>query len=131
MPIQYEVSVDGRFVRATAIGKLTTEEIHEFIRAIANDHRIKPGFWELFDVRKILESEVKAESFAKIRHLVMDNPKRLPGSRLAIVTGSGSSFDKARKYEAIASPDVENVIVFNDMDTAETWLGVTDIEMEP
>ena len=131
MPVQYEVSADGKFVRATATGEITPEEIHEFIQAIARDDRVKPGFRELFDVSHISASKVEKESFARIRQLVLQNPKRLPGSHLAIVVGSGSSFDKAREYERIASPGVENVIVFNDLHTAEVWLGVTDVETVP
>jgi hypothetical protein len=131
MPVRYEVSADGKFVRATATGELKVEEIHGFIKAVAEDDRIKPGFLELFDVRRISASQVKPESFARIRQLVMDNPKRLPGSQLAIVVATGSSYDKARQYEAAASPDVENVIVFNDMATAEVWLGIPDMKTEP
>ena len=130
MPVRYEVSADGEFVRATATGELTPTEIHRFIQATAQDARIKPGFRELFDVRHISRSQVTPESLVGISQLVMNNPKRLPGSRLAIVAGSGSSFNKARKYEAIASPSVESVIVFNDTHTAETWLDVTNIETE-
>lgn len=131
MAVRYEVSADGKFVRATATGELKVEEIHEFIKAVAGDSRVKPGFRELFDVRRISASQVKPESFARIRQLVKDSPKRLPGSQLAIVVATGGSYDKARQYETAASPDVENIIVFNDMATAEIWLGVTDMETEP
>jgi len=71
MPVQYEVSADGKFVRATATGEITPEEIHEFIQAIARDDRVKPGFRELFDVSHISASKVEKESFARIRQLVL------------------------------------------------------------
>jgi hypothetical protein len=118
------------FVRAIATGEITPEEIHEYIREVAQDERVKPGFRELFDVRHISRSQVTPESFTHIRQLAKDNPKRLPGTRLAIVVSSGNSFDKARKYEALASPDLENVIVFNDLQTAEIWLGVRHTDTE-
>ena len=131
MPIRYEVSADGNFVRATATGEIAPEEIHAFIEALIRDDRIKPGFRELFDASPITSSKVEMDAFPKIRQLVLQNPKRTPGSQLAIVVGSGSSFDKAREYERIASPGIENVIVFNDVHTAEVWLGVTDVETVP
>lgn len=130
MPVRYEVSADGQFVRATATGEITPEEIRGFIEAITHDERVKVGFRELFDVSRISASRVAPESFLEIRQLVMRNPKRRPGSPLAIVVGSGESFDKAREYERVASPAVENVIVFNDVHTAEMWLGVAGEKTE-
>jgi hypothetical protein len=114
-----------------ASGEITPEDIHGYIQAVAQDDRIKSDFRELFDVRSISTSRVTTESFTSVRELVMNCPKRTPGSLLAIVVGTGSSFDKARTYESVTSPDVQDVIVFNDIHTAETWLGVTDIETEP
>ena len=131
MPVRYEVSADGEFVRATATGELTPEDINGYIEAVAQDSRVRPGFSEMFDVRLIASSSVPADSFAEMHRLAMENPKRRPRSKVAIVVGSTNSMDKARQYESIASPDVQNVIVFTDLHTAETWLGVTGVNTGP
>jgi hypothetical protein len=131
MPVRYEVSDDGLFVRAVASGELALAQIIRSIEAIARDDRVKPGFRELFDARDISGSSVTPDSLERIRVPVGANPKILPGWLLAIVVGHSDSYHRARRYEEGAEPATESVIVFNDIETAETWLGVCGVETRP
>ena len=131
MPVKYTVSSNGLFVHAIAHGVLMSSDIHQYIKDISQDNCVKPGFSEIFDVREITESQVIPEIFGDIRELVLDDPKRKPGSKLAIVVRTNSSFNNAQQYERSVTPDVQNVIVFNDIHIAKIWLGATDVISEP
>ena len=131
MPVRSQISADGTYVRTTASGILTIEDITESIRGLVGDDRVKPGYRQLFDVRSISESALTSESMERIRDANATNPKKTPDSQLAIVVGTGDTYSEGRTYEAVATPAVENVIVFNNLQTAEIWLGVKDIDMLP
>ena len=131
MPIEYTVSSDGVIVHAVASGAVTLDEVRRYMHDVARDERIRPGFSELFDGCQITEGRVGPESFAEIQELVLADPKRKPGSRVAIVVGKRPSFDKAKQYERLAGSTAQNVIVFNDMHTAKIWLGAVDARAEP
>lgn len=128
MSIKYTVSADGTFVHATATDTLTLEEIKNFINDTEDDTHIKPGFIELFDVRMISESQIDFQALMEIRELILASSKYINHSKLAIVVGKKSSFENAREYEQLVSPDTQNVIVFNNISTAKIWLGVTSEE---
>lgn len=131
MPVRYKVSSNGLIVYAAAFGVLTSDDIYRYVKDISQDDSVKTGFSELFDVSEIKVSEITHEMFKDFRKLVLDDPKRKRGGRLAIVVRSNSSFDKAQRYERSVKPDVQNVIVFNDIHVAKIWLGVADIESGP
>lgn len=131
MPVKYTVSTNGMFVHAIAHGVLIPDDIHQYIKDISLDDCVKPGFSELFDVHEITESKIIPEIFGNIRQLLLDDPKRKRGGKLAIVVGTKSSFDNAQQYERSLMPDIQNVIVFNDAHIAKIWLGVDDMGSEP
>ncbi len=124
MPITYAVSDDGSFVWATVIASLTPEELFKYEQKTAKDERIRPGFRELFDVTQTDQVQVSKETMEQVRNLSAMNPKKGSGNQLAIVA-RGESFDHARYYEQIATPQLQNVIVFNNLNTALIWLGVS------
>jgi len=131
MPVKYTVSSNGLFVHAIAHGVLIPDDIHQYIKDISQDDCVKPGFSEIFDVREITESQIIPEIFGDIRELILNDPKRIRGSKLAIVVRTNSSFNNAQRYERSVTPDIQNVIVFNDFHIAKIWLGVTDVISEP
>ena len=131
MPVRYTVSSNGLFIHAVAHGLLKSDDIYQYINDISQDDRVKPGFSELFDVHEMTESQVIPELFGDFRKLIRDDPKRKRGGKLAIVVRTNSSFNKAQQYERSVMPDVQNVIVFNDVHTAKIWLGVTEVRSAP
>ena len=129
MPLRYQVSPDGSYVRATGYGVVTSREVIAYIRRLMNDDRVKPGFRQLFDISGIEEITIVPDQYESVTDVVLANPKRQENSMLAIVAGTGKIYHKARQYEAATSPHVENVIVFNSVRTAEIWLGVADLKL--
>jgi hypothetical protein len=124
MPLEYTVSDDGKFVHATAKGMLAPEDIRRYVHELIEDDRVRVGYRELFDASGTTGSLVTLESIQGFRRLNQGNPKKLPGSKLAIVVSRSSSFEKARHFERLVEPDAQNVIVFNSSDVAKIWLGV-------
>ena len=124
-------TVDGMIVHAVGSGAVTLDDVRRYVHDIAGDERIRPGFSELFDGCQITEGRVGPESFAEIQRLVLADPKRKPGSKVAIVVGKRPSFDKAKQYERLADSTAQNVIVFNDMHTAKIWLGAVNVRTKP
>ena len=124
MPVEYQIYDNGRYVYAKATGILTPEEIIDYVQKTKADPEIKEGYKELFDVRFITESKVTIESFAGIIKEVTSDEKKTFRNELAIVVSKIESFDKAKFYEKSIPPEKQNVIVFNTIETAKTWLGV-------
>jgi hypothetical protein len=59
------------------------------------------------------------------------NPTRLlidryevQDARIAVIVSRDTTYDLARHFETLARANRMNVIVFNDLETARTWLGV-------
>jgi hypothetical protein len=126
MSLKYVVSEDGKFVYTTVSGTLEEEEIIKYLHDVIKDKRIKPGFSELFDMTHLSGSPITPDLFLLLRDLIASNPKKNPQSKVAIVAGPAGSFEKARQFESVVSPEVANVIVFGDIETARVWLGVKD-----
>ena len=131
MPIKYTVGSEGMFVHAVGSGAVTLDEVRQYMHDIAHDDRVKPGFSELFDGCRITESLIAPESFIDIHELVLADPKRKRGNKVAVVVGRTSSFYNAERYERLASSNSQNVIVFNDVHTAKIWLGAAEVKNEP
>ncbi|MCP4711154.1 MAG: hypothetical protein GY869_21245 [Planctomycetes bacterium] len=127
MPVTFTVSDDGSFVWAITSGSLTSEELFDYEQETATDERIRPGFRELFDVTSSEQVQITKETMEEIHNLGMKNPKKGYGNKLAIVA-KGESFDYARYYEQIVQSNLQNVIVFNSINTALLWLGVSQEE---
>ena len=124
MSVKYTVNDNGTFVYAVATGTLTLDEIKKYLVDMANDERLKPGYRELFDMTRLIKSLITPASFPEILELIAANPKKQHSSKLAIVAGPEGSFETARQFERLASPDVVKIIVFSDIETAKVWLGV-------
>lgn len=124
MPVEYEIYDNGQYVYAKASGTLKPKEIIDYIHKVKANREIKEGYKELFDVRFITESEVKIESFTEIIKEVIADEKRKYRNKLAIVVSKVESFDRAKFFEKTLPEEKQNVIVFNTLKTAKTWLGV-------
>ncbi|MBN2226542.1 MAG: hypothetical protein JW763_04185 [candidate division Zixibacteria bacterium] len=131
MPLRYQVSTDGFYVRATCYGILTSEDVIAYIQKLMEDDRVKPGFRQLFDVSGVEDAMIAPDQYKSVTDVVLGNPKKGKNNMLAIVAGTGKVYLKARQYEVATSPHIENAIVFNSIRTAEIWLGVTDLELSP
>jgi hypothetical protein len=124
MSVRYTVSEDGMLVRATASGFLTEQDIYGYLQDVLADGRIQTGYNALFDVSRIEDTDVVLGTFQEISTRTERNPKKTPRSKVAIVVSQDRLYENARVFEQLSSPRLHNVIVFNDISTAETWLGI-------
>jgi hypothetical protein len=124
MPVEYQIYDNGKYIYAKASGKLTPKEIIDYVKKTKANTEIKDGHKELFDVRFITESKVTIESFAGIIKEVIADEKRMSSNKIAIVASRLELFDKAKFYEKAMTAKKQNIIVFNTIETAKTWLGV-------
>jgi hypothetical protein len=124
MPVEYQVYDNGEYIYVKALGTLTAEEIIDYVQKIKTNPEIKEGYKELFDVRFITESKITIDSFKKIIKEVNADQNRTFRNKLAIVVSKLDSFDRAKYYERMIPMEKQNVIVFNTLETAKTWLGV-------
>ncbi len=129
MSLTYGVSADGSFVYAVAGGHLRPEDVLEYETAISADDRVKRGFKEIVDVSGITEASITADDFQKVRDMMRASGKRTRRNRLAIVVSRDSSFKNARYFEQLVDPEL-TVIVFNNIQTAMVWLGVTEKDLK-
>jgi len=87
------------------------------------------GYRVLFDMTGLSKTLVTPDSFDRILELIVANPKRSSSTKMAIVAGPEPvSFENAKRIEQMINPDKGNIVIFNDIETARTWLGVSDDE---
>ncbi len=123
MPITYEVKDNGRLVHAKATGAITEAELLAYVDAVTEDDRVfKGAYSELFDASFAVDSRISLDALRQVAGMLLADPDARAARRLAIVVGTHMKIDKVEFYEQLAG-GVENIIIFNDVSTARTWLG--------
>ncbi len=126
MPISYSVKNRGRFIHVVASGAITPAELLEYQQALGEDERIDHGNnCELFDATKAVGSDISQEALQVMAERLRESPEAFGSERVAIVINGAENYEKARYYEELVA-ETENIIVFNEVSTALTWLGVED-----
>ena len=126
MPIDYKISADGLFVHAVAKGTVTNEDVVSYATILMMSTRLKPRFKELFDGTLITQIRVNREGIEKIAELEKMHRQKVAGSKCAIVVADSEAFELAEYFEELAKANFMNVIVFNSVATARTWLGIKE-----
>lgn len=124
MPLEYNVSNDGSFVHVTGSLSVTLDDILEYLDALEKDERISGKHTTLFDVRAAQEVIMTEPEVEQVAIRIQTNLRRLAATRIALVVPNRESFELARYFEELVKSFDENAIVFNDIQTAKTWLGV-------
>jgi hypothetical protein len=122
MPIKYEVLEEGMLVMTTVSGVLTEEDSLAHETALINDPAIKPGFRELFDARRVTLIQINEETIKKIAEIDKKAPSKMSSSRCAVVANDEDAF---RWQTLFPSDSSQTIIVFSDINTAKTWLGIS------
>jgi hypothetical protein len=127
MPITYTVHDGGHFINARAHGTVSPDEFVEYEIAHAIDERIKPPVSELFEIESGALKDITMDDFARIIEKRKQIKKEPKPHRCAMVVSLSDdhSWNLAKFYEKMVMlhrPEV--VIVFGNLQTARTWLGV-------
>src|SRR5205085_6519275 len=102
-------------------GKVTFEDWMANVRNIMADPDFTKTRMHLTDLRNGISDESIGEN--EIRQMIDylgRSDKAVAGRKLAVL--GGNEFEKSRLYERLAEPLGLNVIVFNDLARACTWL---------
>lgn len=120
MPITYEVRDDGLFVHTKAGGELTEDDLLNYRAAVLSDARVKAGFDELFDGTAADSAALSEGVTERMIKVDRQHTEKLRGGKCAIVIRI--AFDLVDKFERLHGGP-HNVMVFFNLDVAQTWLG--------
>jgi hypothetical protein len=128
MPIEYKVAHGGKLVVEVWSGEITRDLLIDHQKRSLSDESIQPGRIELVDVTRATGAAIGEKELKEFTDYYREHPDRARSVRIAIVA-SGDGFDKARIFERLSVPHLITVVVFNEIDTACTWLGVDEAEV--
>lgn len=122
MSVDYALEKDGAFVRVTARGPITWEEIHGFLLKLGDDPALKSDHVTLFDAREASAERLAGGSFDRTLEIERGNVDKLVARKMAIVVKDEALTSFALKYKFLAPTVGEPTHVFTDLDDALLWL---------
>jgi len=124
MPIEYALNGDGSVVMAKASGRVTTAEMLAYLDALEADPGLGPIHSTIFDARGVSEMAFDGDHFERIARRERRNPGKLMAKKLAFVVGDIDAFKASVKWIRHAESFKESTMVFHDLLSARTWLGI-------
>ena len=124
MPIRYKISPDGLFVHTLVEGAVSNADLYEYSNLLMNDPDLKPRYRELFDATRVTKIGVDKKGIEQLSELDQQYHHKVSGSKCAIIVSDSKAFSLAEYFEELAREHFIDVIVFNSVTTARTWLGV-------
>lgn len=124
----YLINKNEKVVFEVWVGRITKEEFFAHDRKLLNDPELPPGSSVLVDITGASFDEIGEAGFEELVRLYREHRDRTAGAKVAIV--ASKNFQRAKMYESKTAPALLNVIVFNEMNHACTWLGVNKKEAQ-
>ncbi len=125
MSIKYKVKKNGFLVFADAGREISATDIIKMENSIIADERVKPGFNSLFDWTRVSKLENIENDIGEIIKILASDRKNIHGKKIAIVARPGIASELSRIADSVSEYNENvNLIFFNDLNTAEIWLGV-------
>jgi hypothetical protein len=124
MPIEHKISSDGLFVHTVVEGTITNKDLISHVMEILTNTRLVPRYKELFDGTLVAQIKVDKQGIDQVAELIKLHHQKTAGSKCAIVVVDAKAFELAEYFEELARPIFFDVIVFNSVATARTWLGI-------
>lgn len=122
MPSAYRIKKEAQVAFKVLVGRITREELFALDRQFLTDPDLPPGVRLLTDVALASFEGIGEKEFNELIALYQEHRGKVAGVKMAIVTTQ--DFRKARLYERMVASVSINVIVFNQLDHACTWLGI-------
>lgn len=119
MPMISEIDVERGLVLTRLVGPVTTSEVEEHNRNLAEDPQFEPHFRQLVDVTEMttLHDSAAVKKSATVHAFS-------PGARRAVVAPSDAAFGMSRMFAIQSEMAGQRVEVFRTMSEAKAWLGV-------
>jgi hypothetical protein len=103
---------------------VTPDEWRDQFRRMSDDPAFPPGPLAITDLSTAgAAAQISPEVVKEMAAAVQQRAERMPPMRLAIV--ANGAWDKARQLERVVEGGGTTTIVFNDLETACTWLGLS------
>lgn len=128
MPIGYKIAHGGRLLVEVWSGPITREDLMSHHERYLNDAGIVPGRAEFVDITRASGPRIGEEEIEQFVDGYRAHSAKMINTNIAIVA-SGAGFDQALMYERMSTPHLITVVVFNEINTACTWLGADEREV--
>jgi hypothetical protein len=128
MPIGYKVAHGGKLVVEVWTKQITMRDLLVHHDASLNDPAILPDRAEFIDLTRASGPRIGETEIAQFVGDYRAHATKMVNTNIAIVA-TGEQFDQARIFERLSMPHLVTVVVFNEVDTACTWLGVDETEI--
>ena len=120
MPSDCELDLERRWVKITASGVLTYDEMVATRQKFTSDPNFKPDFYQIYDVRAVIRTTLTASQVGELA-----KPRIFSSSsRRAVVAPGGETYGVARMFQIYRGLNhgEEEIKVFRSIEDAEAWL---------
>ena len=128
MPIGYKVAHGGKLIVRVWTKQVSKREMLASNEDYLSDPAILPNRSELVDLTRATAPHINEMELQQLVDRYRSHAEKMVNTSIAIVA-TGEQFDQARIYEQLSTPHLVTVVVFNQVDTACTWLGVDETEI--
>ena len=120
MPCDCVLDLERRWVKVTASGVLTYEEMMATRQKFTSDPNFSPDFYQLYDSRAVTRTTLTAIEVGKAAMANIFSSS----SRRAVVAPGGETYGVARMFQIYRglNAGTETIKVFRSIEEAEAWL---------
>jgi hypothetical protein len=120
MPITYTIDPGQRRINAFATGIINAQDLHGLVRSLLADPGLVPGLRGLYN-SSYAEPDITILQLAEVAGEVRQLLNR-GLARIAIVSGSVTTYRVAKTFTVLARAIGIDVDVFTELAAAEAWL---------
>jgi len=124
MPLRYKILENGSLVYTRGDGIISHEDSVQHQKSLIEDPNVKAGYREVFDVRFCTAFKIDEQTIEEVIQVEESDPAKMRDVKCAVIANDQLLFKLQHLFE---SPEVETVIVFNELGTGAKWLNVTDL----
>ena len=125
MAITYEFFDSNQTLISRVVGRVTEKQWFAYREYLVTDTNINHGYHELLDLRGITSLDLTSQSMERFAELKRKHADKFADRRGALVVPDEEIFGLARYVEKLDAKNNEHTTVFNHLDVALTWLGVS------
>jgi hypothetical protein len=121
MPFTYQIDSEAGMIVVVGAGETSQAERFEVMQAWINDPAFRPGLHILCDFTAATTPPTFAE-LEEIVAFIKRNAAVVGRKKVAIVAADAMTFGAARQFQALSHSGPNTVQLFNNRESALTWL---------